>query len=285
MYTLELSEWIVDYERPTNSPRIAPFKVARSNQFQALLVNNSFPGPALSAFQDDTIEVHVLNNLMKDDITLVWNGLNVVNAPKGLIIPQGGVGRYTLTAPSVGTFWWHATVPEQTASGLFGGFVVHKDPDAQPKNELMAVMADARVAPNVCFDGYGKWDSRSCPMGAAGSKATLNGQWGDDSKDYPKPVMQVKEKECYTLRLLGVSLLPGSMFDFSIDKHHFSLPDGQRNLPSLTVKSNADQGVDATFCANQPRGVFSHDYDITYSFYNASAASSKQRFGAILRYV
>ena len=160
---------------------------------QALLVNNSFPGPALTAHEGDTIEVTILNNLMKDDVTMVFDGLKLVKGPSGFIIPQGGVGIYTLSAPHSGTFWWHATIPLQTASGLYGSFVVQNATFQAPNEgwhwagiscglsccvwpELLVVLADARAAPNVCYDGSGAWDVESCPMAAA-QKATLNGTW------------------------------------------------------------------------------------------------------------
>jgi len=283
-YTLDLNEWIVDYERPTLPPRIAPYKIGPENKMQALLVNNSFPGPALTAHEGDTIEVTILNNLMKDDVMMAFDGLKLVKGPSGFIIPQGGVGVYTLSAPHSGTFWWHATIPLQTASGLYGSFVVQNATFQAPNEELLVVLADARAAPNVCYDGSGTWDAESCPMAAA-QKATLNGQWGDDSKTYPKPVVQVKSGVCYTMRMLGVCMQPSGMFDFSIQDHHFSLPDGQRNLPSLTVVPNAHKGIEATFCANQPKGIISHDYAITYSLYNVSEPTQKQDFSGILRYV
>jgi len=276
-YTIELNEWIVDYARPTAAPRIVPYKIAMASKQQSLLANNSFPGPAINANQGDTIEVTVLNNLMKDDISMVFEGLKVLKAPAGFITPQGGLGSYTLAAPQVGTFLWHASLSLQTASGLFGPVAIHNQTQVPP-SEVTVVLADARAAPNVCFNGADQWDVRSCPDI---DKATLNGQFGDGSKAYPAPVVEVQKGECYLLRLLGVSMLPGSVFDFSVQDHHFSLPGGQRNLPTLTTPPNG--GISAVFCADQ-EPILDHDYSITYSLYNASNPSDKKAFTGILRY-
>jgi FtsP/CotA-like multicopper oxidase with cupredoxin domain len=248
----------------------------------SLLANNSFPGPTLTAHAGDTIQVTILNNFIKDDVTMVFGGLQLVKAPPGPIIPQGGVGSYTLSAPHAGNFGWHAALSLQTASGLWGSLLVTNTTYTAPNQELSVFLADARAAPNLCYDGSGKWDALSCPMASA-QKATLNGQWGDGSKESPKPVIQVKSDVCYTLKMLAVSMQPDSMFEFSIKDHHFSLPDGQRNLPILKVVPDAGKGMEATFCANQ-HPVLDHDYPITYSLFNNSEPTQKTDFAGILRY-
>ncbi|CAE8594320.1 unnamed protein product [Polarella glacialis] len=116
----------------------------------AILANNSFPGPTVEAFEGDTIEVTVVNNLIDLQVAIQWEGVSVQKSPTGQINVQGGQFKYVLLAAKAGTFWWHASTPTQAASGLKGALVVrsHGDPHASKyTEERMMVLSDARQRP------------------------------------------------------------------------------------------------------------------------------------------
>merc|ERR1711934_182346 len=265
-YTLDLRGWIVDYQRPTIEPRVAPYKIAMGAKMRALLANNTFPGPEVRAKEGDTIEVTVINNCLADGVSLTWTGVEVQSSPPHVISAQGGIGTYKLLASKAGTFRWYASLPVQAVQGLHGALTIENATVNEATEERMVVLSDARQRAEVCFDQKGQWDDKSCGNLA---KATLNGQWGDGSKDSPVPVIEVKEGECYLIRILGFSEQQGNTFAFSVKDHTFAV-NGATNVPIVKVVPNTDEGVDATLCANQKPGVFgSKDFPITYQYSKA----------------
>jgi hypothetical protein len=48
-YTFDVRDWVVDYKRPTALPRAAPYAISDANKKAAILVNNTYPGPAIEA--------------------------------------------------------------------------------------------------------------------------------------------------------------------------------------------------------------------------------------------
>lgn len=274
-YTLDIRDWVVDYQRPTVPPRAAPYDILTANKLEAVLANNSFPGPELSMEVGDTLEVTVTNNLIISQVDLVFEGLKLLKGPASPIAPQGFAASYTLQATEPGTYWWHGN-PRATAAGLFGAIHVRNSSLADP---LLMVLADARATPNVCFNTTGGWDLLGC---ADIDKATMNGVWGDQSKDYAEAVIQVIQGHCYNLRILGVSEQPHNMFELTIDSHSFE-QDGVKGLKSVTVATDAAKATEAIICADQSASA--KEFAITYSYYNASDVHRKFPFTATLKYV
>jgi len=274
-YDIDLRDWVVDYQRPTASPRTAPYDIPTPNKLEAMLANNSLPGPALTMEVGDTLEVRVTNNLIVSQVDLVFEGLELIEGAKGPIQPQGFADTYTLQAKSPGMYWYHANGPS-TAAGLFGAISVR---NASASDPLVFIMADARPTPNVCFDSRGKWDGRGC---SDIDKATLNGVWGNQTKDYPGAEIQVIAGHCYTLQMLGISMQPNNAFELQIASHTFE-QNGAKGLPSVSVPANTPQAAEAILCADQ--STKSKEYAITYSYYNLSDVHRKFPFTATLKYI
>jgi len=275
-YSLNLNQWDVDYMRPTSAPRLGSYSITDAAKTQMLLANNTYPGPAISVNEGDTINVTVTNNIIMYDVSMVFEGVQVVKGSDAQIKPQGGMATYELLASKAGTFSWHASVDLLSQNGLRGAVVVHSTNSSKPTmEEKLVVLSDARQRSVVCYDGNGEWDSRMCPNI---DKAHINGQWGDGSKLYPLPVIQVKEGSCYQLRLLGFAPQATDMFELWIQDHDFSVLGATTSI--VKVASNAE-GMEATLCANQ-HPIVDHDYKIWYTLANNS---SKVTFVATLTYV
>ncbi|CAE8678834.1 unnamed protein product [Polarella glacialis] len=248
----------------------------------AILANNSFPGPTVEAFEGDTIEVTVVNNLIDLQVAIQWEGVSVQKSPTGQINVQGGQFKYVLLAAKAGTFWWHASTPTQAASGLKGALVVrsHGDPHASKyTEERMMVLSDARQRPEVCFGDQGALVA-ACPEI---EKATFNGQWGDGSKNFPLPVLEVTKGECYRLRFLGLMSAAKPYFNVSIEGHSVQVL-GQSSATTTAASEfsvRAGEGVDVILCADQSQNALQHDYSMTMKYVGQTGAKS---FSGIVRY-
>mmetsp|Transcript_65652 Transcript_65652/g.182670 ORF Transcript_65652/g.182670 Transcript_65652/m.182670 type:complete len:972 (+) Transcript_65652:67-2982(+) len=276
-YTLDLRNWVVDYQRPTTSPRLAPYDIPADAKMDAMLANNSFPGPLLEAHEGDTIEVTVLNNLIDAQVEIVWEGVQVQKAPDAPIAQQGASTTYVLSAPTAGTFCWHAAVHSQAANGLKGPLLIwqrHQSSGDVFQEERVVVLSDARQRPDVCIDESGAL----LPGCDEITKVTFNGQWGDNSKGWPTPVLEVEKGKCYLLRFLGLMSLKSPYINVKFQDHVVQILGQNSTVADFDV--HAGQSVDAVLCADQHPIMFS-DYHITMTYVGQAASKS---FSATLRY-
>lgn len=277
-YTMDLRNWVVDFQRPTIIPRVAPYAMPGNARMDALLANNSYPGPAVEAFEGDTIAVTIINNMIESQVDIQFNGVDMQKAPTAPILQQGGNATYTFVASKAGTFTWQASVPSQAARGLRGAIVVrsHKDPDASKyQEEKTIVLSDARQRPEVCIDPKGLL-AAGCPEV---EKASLNGQWGDDSKGFEKPIIEVTQGACYRLRFLGLVSTSTPVFNIAVQDHSVEILGKSTNSVS-SFQVHAGEGVDAVLCANQ-HPTFFKDYAVTIDYVGQTQKTS---LSAILRY-
>jgi hypothetical protein len=99
------------------------------------LVDGQFPGPVIECRSMDRLFIHVTNELVGEDVSIHWHGLNMkgANAMDGVSgvtqcpIQPGKTFTYefTIDAGTSGTFWYHAYLDRQKADGLYGGLIVH----------------------------------------------------------------------------------------------------------------------------------------------------------------
>ena len=72
---------VVDYLRPTldvkgffpwetDAARKEPFKIAESQRGVKYMINGSYPGPEIRAFENDTLELTIVNNLFSEATTI-----------------------------------------------------------------------------------------------------------------------------------------------------------------------------------------------------------------------
>eukprot|EP00930_Biecheleria_cincta_P082909 TRINITY_DN72545_c0_g1_i1.p1 TRINITY_DN72545_c0_g1~~TRINITY_DN72545_c0_g1_i1.p1 ORF type:complete len:981 (+),score=182.08 TRINITY_DN72545_c0_g1_i1:68-2944(+) len=275
-YTLDIRSWVVDFKRPSIQPRIAPFDIPADAKLGASLANNSFPGPTVEAYEGDTIEVTVINHLEDHELSIDWEGVEVKASPAAGVRQQGGVFKYVLQASKAGTAWWHASSEALAATGLKGPLIVRSrnDPLAgKYQEEIVLSLSDARQRPLVCLDGKGSLLGGCAEV----EKATLNGQWGDGSKNFPKPVVEVKKDKCYLLRVLGLMSQQDPYFTVSVQDHSVEI-DGA-NVGSFKVRHG--ESIHAILCANKG-SLFSADFSMTITYIGQKESTMVP---ATLRYV
>ncbi len=96
---------------------------------QAMLVNNSYPGPVLKFREGDMARISVTNHLDVDS-SVHWHGLLVPAAQDGvpylssLPIAAGATYVYEFPLKQAGTYWYHSHTDLQEQSGVHGGIVV-----------------------------------------------------------------------------------------------------------------------------------------------------------------
>eukprot|EP00929_Paragymnodinium_shiwhaense_P013346 TRINITY_DN121201_c0_g1_i1.p1 TRINITY_DN121201_c0_g1~~TRINITY_DN121201_c0_g1_i1.p1 ORF type:complete len:952 (-),score=240.67 TRINITY_DN121201_c0_g1_i1:304-3159(-) len=272
-YTFDLRNWVVDYQRATIEPRKQPYELSWDVKWDAMLANDVFPGPIVEAYEGDSIEVTVLNNLLDSQVEINWHGLQVKTSPPKPLLQQGGTFKYELTATKAGTYFWEASKPLQAAAGLKGVIVVRSKDDANVgkyQEDRVVVLADAHSRPEVCIDAAGQLIA-GCPEV---DKMTIDGQWGDGSKNLPKPVLQVAQGKCHRMRFFGLTSIKRPFFKVAIQDHTVEIL-GQGSQPTFEVHSDAV--TDLVLCADQKPGIFSSDFDININY-------GDRDFTATLRY-
>ena len=103
----------------------------------AIGVNGQIPGPTIIVHEEQTIVLHVHNNLTTDGVSIHWHGLHQVGTPW-----MDGVGQltqcqidasssfsYVYKASPSGTFWYHSHSGTQRTDGLFGALIVKEKPE------------------------------------------------------------------------------------------------------------------------------------------------------------
>ena len=102
----------------------------------AIGVNGQIPGPTIIVHEEQTVVLHVHNNLTTDGTSIHWHGLHQVGTPW-----MDGVGQltqcqidasssfsYIYKASPSGTFWYHSHSGTQRTDGLFGALIVKERP-------------------------------------------------------------------------------------------------------------------------------------------------------------
>merc|ERR1719316_548808 len=211
---------------------------------EALLVNNSYPGPVVEAVEGQLVCVTVVNHFLADPVAIHWHGLHMRGYPsmdgvygvtQGAIPPQGGSFTYRFTG-NAGTSFYHAHMQaQQMDKGLKGPIVIHPkvDPHAHLYDEERIVaLSDEWVNPDVCLRAEGAQPGN--PVCAEIDKASWNGQWGDGTDEYPWPLVTVQAGKCYRLRFIGM-MGQTQNFQISIAGHNMTLiaVDGADVEPTL----------------------------------------------------
>lgn len=316
-YEFDIREWVVDYARPTAPPRAAPYAIAATNKKAAILVNNSYPGPAIEATEGDLICVTVVNNCLSEAISIHWHGQHmrgfdglsgqdgkigtgfpafdgVYGVTQAGIPAQGGSFTYRWRA-NKGTHFYHAHMQAMQADkGLKGPIIIHakNDPHASMYTEDKVVaLADEWQDPDVCLKAEGA--NPGNPVCAEIEKASWNGVYGDGTKAYPWPMVTVEQGKCYRLRFIGM-MGQAQNFQIAIAGHNMTIiaMDGADTVPTTVSKFNLHAGerFDVVVCANQKAGnyVMSADYDLADFLEKAPAPNmpkvNSAKFWAFLNY-
>jgi FtsP/CotA-like multicopper oxidase with cupredoxin domain len=110
-------------------------------------LNHASPGPLIRATEGDLIEVTLVNESVRDGVTLHWHGVDVPNAEDGVAgvtqdaTPPGGRHVYRFRAEHRGSYWYHShqASNDQVKGGLFGALVIEPR-TGPPLSETVAVV-------------------------------------------------------------------------------------------------------------------------------------------------
>jgi FtsP/CotA-like multicopper oxidase with cupredoxin domain len=85
-----IEDWVVDFMRPTvhlnktgglpwahPEERKQPFHMAEEQRKHALLINGQYPGPLVDVYENDTVEIKVINKMMSEATTIHWHGIHL----------------------------------------------------------------------------------------------------------------------------------------------------------------------------------------------------------------
>ncbi|XP_053377578.1 uncharacterized protein LOC128547895 [Mercenaria mercenaria] len=114
-----------------------------------IAINGKFPGPRVEVFENQEIEITVVNKFHTDSVTVHFHGIHQKNTPwmDGVafvtqcpILPgQSFVYRFKAYPP--GTSFYHAHIGDQRSMGLYGPFIVRKR-DTEPISEIVVTLQD-----------------------------------------------------------------------------------------------------------------------------------------------
>jgi FtsP/CotA-like multicopper oxidase with cupredoxin domain len=99
----------------------------------AMLINNQFPGPTITADWGDYIVVTVVNALQDNGTSIHWHGIRQfgesnqdgANGVTECPIPPGKNATYSFHVTQYGTSWYHSHFSTQYGNGVVGSLVVN----------------------------------------------------------------------------------------------------------------------------------------------------------------
>ena len=260
---------MVDYLRPTvdrqdgsifpwshPAARQSPFAIPDGQRSTKYLVNGSYPGPTLRAFENDTMEITVVNGLFSEATTIHWHGIHPILTPymdgargvtQGPIAP-GENFTYRFAAYPPGTHFYHSHMDAVQASrGVRGPIVIERAEDPVkkrfgPYEDKVVWLADEWRDPSSCLKIEGAVPGND--VCADMRHASFDGAFGNGSDAYPFPRIDVEQGKCYRMRfvLAGHHHLP---------KKSVRALFSQRKMASFQNRKTDSQGV-----ARKPHTVF-----------------------------
>lgn len=114
----------------------------------AYTLNHTSPGPAIVATEGDLVQVTLVNESVKQGVTLHWHGVDLPNGEDGVAgitqdaVPIGGHFVYRFVAEHPGTYWYHShqVSDEQVRRGLFGSLVIRPKVPAKGVLDVTAIV-------------------------------------------------------------------------------------------------------------------------------------------------
>lgn len=99
---------------------------------KAMLINDQFPGPVITADWGDQLKITVINKLRANGTSIHWHGIrhlnnNINDGVSGVTecpIPPGGSKIYSFLATQYGSSWYHSHYSAQYANGVAGSIVI-----------------------------------------------------------------------------------------------------------------------------------------------------------------
>ena len=130
---------------PLDDRRCTTAATADATTFRPYIaINGLFPGPDLIVYENQTLNILVVNRMEQESTSMHWHGIHQNNTPwmDGVehvtqcgILP-GASFRYIFKAIPSGTFWYHSHTGSQRTDGMFGGLIILERNQAQIKEAL-----------------------------------------------------------------------------------------------------------------------------------------------------
>ncbi|XP_022820277.1 laccase-2-like [Spodoptera litura] len=100
----------------------------------AITINGMTPGPPIQACVNDIIVVEVQNNILDQDISIHWHGIEQKGTPYMDGVPMvtqcpigyGQTFKYAFVATSPGTFFYHADSVSHQSDGVYGPLIINQ---------------------------------------------------------------------------------------------------------------------------------------------------------------
>jgi FtsP/CotA-like multicopper oxidase with cupredoxin domain len=137
---------VADLREPASGPpdvrltlvaQHAQLRLPSGKTVSALTFNGTVPGPEIRVRLGQLVEVTLVNQDIKEGVSIHWHGLDVPNSEDGVAgltqdaVPVGGRYVYRFRASQTGTYWYHSHQHslEEVKRGLYGAFVVAAAPE------------------------------------------------------------------------------------------------------------------------------------------------------------
>ena len=116
----------------------------------AYAINGQLPAPTLYFTEGDTAEIHVHNNLKKENTALHWHGVMLENKEDGIPfltqkpIKPGETYVYRFKISQNGTYWYHSHQGLQEQMGMYGILVFRKrgEPDRKVQADIPVMLSE-----------------------------------------------------------------------------------------------------------------------------------------------
>ncbi|KAK4449560.1 laccase-2 [Podospora aff. communis PSN243] len=266
---------------------------------KAMLINDQFPGPVITADWGDRLSITVINKLRHNGTSIHWHGIrhlnnNINDGVSGVTecpIPPNGNKTYSFLAAQYGTSWYHSHYSSQYANGVAGSILI-RGPAALPYDIDLGVFpisdwyygsADnlfARVndPTNPFIPGAPGSPPPSSNIFINGTNINPNGTGGT----YAEVVLTPGKR--HLLRLINPSV--DNAFTVSIVGHSMTvIANDFVPVNAYTAKSlflGVGARYDVTIDASQPVG--NYWFNVTFSNTRACGASNNPSPAAIIKY-
>ena len=180
------------------------------------LLNNSCPGPLITAEKGDILEVE-FTNLLGEPTTLHWHGIRNLNSMDGVpyvsqpLVETGETFVYRFPINETGTYWYHAhnKAWEHVARGLYGPLIITNNlNNSLGRRDILVVADDWLINENnqVDEESFGNlmhWSH----AGRYGNRLSINGQFSPKIEIPSYGPLRLRFINTANARILSFSLL------------------------------------------------------------------------------
>lgn len=227
-------------------------------------VNNSLPGPPIIVYHNQTVIIHVLNNLTSNGVTVHWHGLTQRDTPwmDGVAfitqcpIMPGQSFTYKFQVTQTGTYWYHSHIGAQRSMGLYGALIIREKKPLAMEEHIFTIQDynhdwDSELGHMKMK--YGIYENRKLigntksiegahfsmftfQSGLINGRGRYHDQETGTHNEAPLSVFKVVKGQQYRFRMIGT----GTLYPFrvSVDEHNLTVvaSDGSE-LEPVVVES------------------------------------------------